>query len=173
MVFVTVGSAQQSFRRLLEAVDQIAGSGGFGQRRVFMQIGHAGGFTPSHCGYRPFLSREEFDEMVGEADFTICHGGATPLEIIHKNKPAIVMPRRKLYGEIMNDHQVEFVESLAAQGWVIPAMQAEDLPSAIAKAISMSGRLRPAVPSSMVALVSKAVDELLENVNALRLVRRS
>ena len=36
MVFVTVGSAQQSFRRLLDAVDRIAGSGGLGQRRVFM-----------------------------------------------------------------------------------------------------------------------------------------
>ena len=163
MVFVTVGSAHQSFRRLLEAVDQIAGAGGFGQRQVFMQIGHAGEFTPSHCEYRPFLSREEFDERVREADFIICHGGATPLEIIHKNKPAIVMPRRKQHREIMNDHQVEFVEALAAGGWVIPAMEPEDLPSAIAKAVSMCGRVRPAVPSSMVALVSKAIDELLAN----------
>ena len=63
----------------------------------------------------------------------------------------------------MNDHQVEFVEALADGGWVIPAMQPEDLPSAIAKAISMCGRLRPAVPSSMVALVSEAIDELLAN----------
>ena len=161
MVFVTVGSAKQSFRRLLEAVDRIAGSGGFGEQRVFMQIGHAGGFTPSHCEYRPFLSREDFEEMVRQADFVICHGGATPLEIIRAHKPAIVMPRRTEHGEIRNDHQVEFVEALAAEGWVIPAMQSEDLPSAIAQAVFMCGNVRPADHSSMVALVSEAIEELL------------
>jgi UDP-N-acetylglucosamine transferase subunit ALG13 len=161
VVFVTVGSAQQSFRRLLEAVDQIAGSGGFGERRVFMQIGHAGAFTPSHCEYQPFLSRDAFDELVRQADFIICHGGATALEIIRANKPAIVMPRRKQHGEIMNDHQVEFVEALAADGWVIAALQPVDLPGAIVKAISMCGRVRPFARSSMVALISEAMDELL------------
>ena len=166
MVFVTVGSAPQSFRRLLEAVDAIAGTGGFGQRRVFMQIGHAGGFTPIHCEYRPFLTREEFDQFLREADFVVSHGGATALEIIRAKKPAIVMPRRKRYGEIMNDHQVEFVEALAADGWVIPAMQPEDLRSAIVHAISMCGRVRPAARSSMVALVSQAMDELLGNPSA-------
>ena len=166
MVFVTVGSAHQSFRRLLEAVDQMAGAGGFGQRRVFMQIGHAGGFTPSHCDYRPFLARQDFDEMVRQADFVICHGGATPLEIIRAQKPAIVMPRRKAHGEIMNDHQVDFVQALAAEGWVIPAMRPDDLPSAVAQAVAMCGRVRPAARSSMVALVSQAIDELLGRPDA-------
>jgi len=161
VVFVTVGSAPQSFRRLLEAVDVIAGSGGFGQRRVFMQIGHAGGFTPLHCDYRPFLTRQEFDKLVREADFIISHGGATPLEIVRAKKPAIVMPRRKQYGEIMNDHQVGFVEALAADGWVIPAMLPKDLPHAIAQAVAMCGHVRPAAPSSMVALVSQTLDEIL------------
>lgn len=168
MVFVTVGSAPQGFRRLLEAVDRLAGLGAFGQLPVFMQIGHTTGFTPGHCEYRAFVSREAFQQLVKQADLVICHGGATPLEIIRAGKTAIVMPRRKQFGEIVNDHQVEFVEVLAAHGWVIPAMQPEDLPEAIAKAKQIGGRIRSVPSSPMVALVSKALEDLSGRPGASR-----
>lgn len=160
MVFVTVGSAPQGFRRLLEEVDRLAGSGLFGRLPVFMQVGHTAGFTPAHCEYRPFVSREEFQRLIKQASFVICHGGATPLEIIRAGKPAVVMPRRKRFGEIVNDHQVAFVEALAGQGWIIPAMQTDDLPKAVAEAMRLGGSMRSAVPSPMVGLVAKAVEEL-------------
>ena len=106
------------------------------------------------------VSREEFQRLIKQASFVICHGGATPLEIIRAGKPAVVMPRRKRFGEIVNDHQVAFVEALAGQGWIIPAMQTDDLPKAVAEAMRLGGSMRSAVPSPMVGLVAKAVEEL-------------
>ncbi|HEY5627216.1 MAG TPA: glycosyltransferase [Nitrospira sp.] len=164
MVFVTVGSAQQGFLRLLTAVDRLAGIGAFGHDPVLMQVGKEEGFVPTHCETKTFVSREEFQQLVQQASLVICHGGATPLEIIRAGKVPIVMPRRKKYGEIVNDHQVEFVEALAIEGRVIPAMEPEDLPAAIVQARRLNMTRRPLPPSPMVSLVAEALDELMNRV---------
>jgi len=164
MVFVTVGSAAQGFQRLLVAVDQLAGTGMFGDDRIVMQVGHAGGFASAHCEVRDFFSREEFRRLVREASIVICHGGATPLEIIKAGKVPIVMPRRKQYGEIVNDHQVEFVQALAGDGQVIAIMEPDELPEAIVRAKALNMTPRPMPTSPMLSLVSQAVDELIGRV---------
>jgi UDP-N-acetylglucosamine transferase subunit ALG13 len=160
VVFVTVGSAPQGFRRLLEAVDRLAGAGTFAGDPVMMQTGHAAGFIPVHCEAHTFISREEFSRLVQQATLIICHGGATPLEIIRAGKIPIVMPRQRKYGEIVNDHQVEFVQALAGEGRVIPAMEPEDLPEAIAKARLLNKTRCPLPSSPMISLVAHALEEL-------------
>jgi UDP-N-acetylglucosamine transferase subunit ALG13 len=166
VVFVTVGSAPQGFRRLLEAVDRLAGAGVFGEDPVLMQVGHAEGFIPLHCEAKTFVSREDYQRLVRQASLIICHGGATPLEIIRAGKVPIVMPRRKKYGEIVNDHQVEFVQALTVEGRVIPAMEPEDLPEAIAKARQLNMTRRPLPSSPMVSLVAQALEELTGRVGS-------
>ena len=162
MVFVTVGSAPQGFRRLLQAVDELAASGAFGATPVFMQIGNVEGFIPAHCEYKKFVSRDEFRQLLERASLVISHGGATPLEIIRVGKVPIVMPRRRKYGEIVNDHQVEFVQVLARQGRIIPAMEPDELPAAVLKAKECNVHPMPLEPSPMIALVSDGMKELLE-----------
>ena len=168
MVFVTVGSAPQGFRRLIEAVDRLTGAGVFDGDSVLMQVGHETGFVPIHCEARTFFLREEFEQLVQQASLIICHGGATPLQIIRSGKVPIVMPRRRKYGEIVNDHQVEFVQALATGGRIIPAMEPEDLPEAIAKARQLN-MIRRSLPSSpMVSLVAQALEELTGRIGSNR-----
>jgi len=164
VVFVTVGSAPQGFRRLLDAVDRLAGIGAFGEDPVLMQVGQAKGYVPIHCEAKTFVSREEFQQLVQQASLVICHGGATPLEIIRAGKVPVVMPRRKKYGEIVNDHQVEFVQALTIEGRVIPAMEPEDLPAAIAQVRRLNMTRRPLPSSPMVSLVAQALEELTGRV---------
>jgi len=160
VVFVTVGSAPQGFERLLKEVDRLAGMGTFGESDVFMQSGHTK-YMPLHCESDDFVSRDEFQHLVQQASLVICHGGVTLLEVIRAGKVPIVMPRRKQFGEIVNDHQVEFVQALATKGWIIPAMNPEDLPEAISKAKQKAQELR--IPSSpMVEMVSRSIDELCQ-----------
>ena len=158
MVFVTVGSSPQGFERLLKEVDQLAGRGMFGDSRVFMQVGHSK-YTPLHCQSEDFVSRDEFQRLVKQASLVICHGGSTPLEVIRAGHMPVVMPRRKQFREIVNNHQVEFVEALAARGLIIPAMNPEDLPEAISKAKQNGHQVR-VTSSSMVEMVSRSIDEL-------------
>jgi UDP-N-acetylglucosamine transferase subunit ALG13 len=158
VVFVTVGSAPQAFERLLKEVDRLAGNGMFGDEKVFVQAGHSK-YTPAYCESEAFISRQTFQHFVKEASLVICHGGATPLEVIRAGKVPIVMPRRKQFGEIVNDHQVEFVQVLAQKGLVIPVMQPEDLAGAISRARQHGQQLR-ITASPMVGMVARSLDEL-------------
>lgn len=160
MVFVTVGTATQEFRRLLETVDSLAGDGKFQGEDVFMQTGRSG-FVPRYCKYTQLLSVDEFQEWLKRANVIICHGGCTQLEIVRMGKVPIVMPRLKRYGEHVNDHQLQLVEALAAEGRVIHAHGPEDLLRAIAEARQGNMDAAPPPRSQMVSLVATAIAELM------------
>jgi UDP-N-acetylglucosamine transferase subunit ALG13 len=160
LVFVTVGTATQGFPRLLRAVDEHAGAGLFGEEPVLMQVGSTRDFIPRHAEWRPFWPRPEFDRLVREASLIVMHGGATVLEVVRLGKVPVVMPRRKKYGEHVNDHQLELVELLAAEGRLVPAWEPGDFPAAVREA---RGRAAPPVRSApMVGLVEAAIRELIE-----------
>lgn len=163
VVFVTVGNAQQSFLRLLRAVDKLAAGDLLNGDTVFMQTGNNPDFVPRNCRYQAFMQMEEFEQMLARADLVICHGGCgTQLSSVRFGKTPVVMPRREKYGEHVNDHQVQIVEALAAEGYVIPAFEAEDLEAAIVKAQQTKCRTS-FVPSPMLRLVSQAVASLIKN----------
>ena len=160
MIFVTVGNATQPFPRLLEAVDRLAGEGVFPGEAVHIQSGNNPGFRPAHCRQEAFLSLEQFEDMVQQADLIISHAGAgTLLQVLQAGKVPVVMPRRREYGEIIDEHQMELVKALAAEGRIVPAFSPEELPPAIQQARTSSGR--PATgPSRMLALVAEAIEQL-------------
>jgi len=159
---VTVGNAVQGFRRLLDAVDKLAEQGAFGNETVFVQRGNNLDFRTVHCKGEDFLPMEQFSEMICKADLAISHAGAgTLFHILQAGRVPIVMPRRKQFGEHVDDHQVELVRALASEGRIIPAYDQEDLPEAIAEARRRNSQPVPPPPSQMLELVAKAIEELM------------
>ena len=159
MVFVTVGNATQGFRRLLEAVDGLAGDGGF-EDRVFIQSGHNPDFQARHCDVASFVSMDDFNRLMEDADLIICHGGCTQLQAIRLGKVPVVMPRREKYGEHVNDHQVQLVEALAAENKIVPAYEPADLARAVVEARRLNKTPLVAQASPMLSLVAQAIEEL-------------
>jgi beta-1,4-N-acetylglucosaminyltransferase len=161
MIFVTVGNAKQGFRRLLNAVDDLARQGQFDGGEVFVQSGNNIYFKPLYCNHKPFLSMEEFDQCIKKASLIICHAGCgTLLHALKAGKTPVVMPRRKKYGEHVNDHQVELMQALAEQGRVVTAFEPKDLPRAISEAQKQSVVVRSAEEAPMFDIVRKAIKEL-------------
>jgi len=161
LILVTVGNATQSFCRLLEAVDTLSGQGFFGEERVFMQTGNSKDFHPEFCDYESFLPMEHFQRMFENSDLIICHGGCgTLLDAVRLGKIPVVMPRRKVYGEHVNDHQLQLTRALAAEGKVIPAYEPEHLPRAIAEARRPGRKPTSSSPSRMRDLVARAIQDL-------------
>jgi UDP-N-acetylglucosamine transferase subunit ALG13 len=158
VVFVTVGTPTQGFSRLLQAVDRLTDSGLFAGEPVFMQIGSTRDFVPMHCDWAVFVPRSEFERLVADAGLIICHGGATVLEMVRLGKVPVVMPRRRQYGEHINDHQLELVELLASEGRVVPAWEAADLPGAILDARERIAS--PVTKSEIGSLVEAAIRDL-------------
>jgi UDP-N-acetylglucosamine transferase subunit ALG13 len=158
VVFVTVGNARQGFSRLVSAVDALCGSGAFGAEPVLVQRGHTGGEPLAHCQSVDFLPSDEFERHLGDASLVVCHGGTTQLFAIRLGKVPIVMPRLRRFGEHINDHQVQLVQALAAEGLVVPAYEPGDLAAAVAEA--RRRRAQPVPSCTMVELVAEALEQL-------------
>src|SRR5262249_1703039 len=123
LVFVTVGNATQGFFRLLEVVDSLAGEGFFKGEAVLIQSGNSMDFRAIHCKQQAFLPPDLFAQLIWEAKIVVCHGGAGTLyHVFRAGKVPVVMPRRKKYGEHVED-QLELVKALARENRIIPAYE--------------------------------------------------
>jgi UDP-N-acetylglucosamine transferase subunit ALG13 len=160
MIFVTVGS-DKGFPRLMSAVDRLR-SQNLIQEHVLLQIGANANFKSEVCEVVTFLAPAEFERCMRDASVVICHGGAgTMIFALQARKVPVVMPRRKVYGEHIDDHQLEGAQALAAEGRIILAPEVDDLPAAIAQARLRGMQSAPEPPSTMIELVSRGIEELL------------
>lgn len=120
MIFVTVGTHEQPFNRLIEAVDQLKGSGAI-HEDVIMQTGFST-YEPKYCEWHKLLPYAQMKEKVAEARIVITHGGPAsfimPLQI---GKIPIVVPRQLQFNEHVNNHQVDFTRAVAERmGNIVP-----------------------------------------------------
>ncbi|HEM5084042.1 TPA: multidrug MFS transporter, partial [Streptococcus suis] len=107
MIFVTVGTHEQPFDRLLKEVDYLVEKGVITEE-VFIQTGYST-YIPKNCKWSKLLSFDKMNELMEKADIIITHGGpATFMSAIAKGKKPIVVPRLEKYGEHVNDHQLDF-----------------------------------------------------------------
>ncbi len=117
MIFVTVGTHEQPFNRLVEYMDKWAAEH---DEEVIMQTGFST-YEPKHCEWSKLYPYSQMVELVEKARIVITHGGPSsfimPLQI---GKIPIVVPRKKEFDEHVNDHQVEFSKAVAErQGNII------------------------------------------------------
>jgi beta-1,4-N-acetylglucosaminyltransferase len=153
-VFVTVGNATQGFPRLLHAADEHLGVTLRASHSAFIQAGTTPGYTPRHCAWAPVVPLQKFEELIRSAEIIICHAGAgTLIHVFTAGKVPVVMPRRRKYGEVVDDHQMELTHALAAHGRVIPAWEPQDLPAALAAAAGSRTTTRQLADSRLLDLV--------------------
>ena len=120
MLFVTVGTHEQPFNRLVKAVDELKKDGVITED-VIIQTGFST-YEPKHCQWSKLIPYEQMIRNVEEAHIVITHGGPAsfimPLQI---GKTPIVVPRQHQFKEHVNDHQIEFVKNVAERmGTIIP-----------------------------------------------------
>lgn len=120
MIFVTVGTHEQPFNRLIKAVDELKRDGIITED-VIMQTGFST-YEPKYCKWSKLIPYQDMVKNVEDARIVITHGGPAsfimPLQI---GKTPIVVPRQYKFGEHVNDHQVEFTRNVAERmGTIIP-----------------------------------------------------
>lgn len=131
MIFVTVGTHEQPFDRLIEYIDNLKRDGIITEE-VIMQTGFST-YEPKHCKWSKLLPYKEMVKNVAEARIVITHGGPAsfimPLQI---GKTPIVVPRQKQFNEHVNDHQVDFAKAVADRmGTIIPVTEINELKQVI------------------------------------------
>ena len=118
MIFVTVGTHEQPFNRLIEEVDRLKGEGLITEE-VIIQRGYST-YEPKHCKYYDLIPWEEMQRYNKEARIIITHGGpASFIDVLSLGKKPIIVPRQEKYGEHVNDHQILFSKQLIERGMPI------------------------------------------------------
>lgn len=126
-IFAAVGTQKFSFNRLINALDNVSKSEGF---EIFVQYGNSK--RPEDCAGASFLESGEYQAMLGDADVVVVHGGiGTIRSALSIGAKVVVVPRRAVYGEHVDDHQAEAVAAFAEGGYVVPCYETQRLAEAI------------------------------------------
>ena len=126
MIFVTLGTQDKSFKRLLENIDKEIEKGNI-KDKVVVQAGYTKYNSKNMCIF-DLLDKDDFDKYVKECDLLITHGGVgSILTGLKNNKKVIACPRLYKYNEHMNDHQIQIIERFTESGYILPYNENDDL----------------------------------------------
>jgi len=164
MIFVTVGTHEQQFNRLISCVDELKRDGVI-QEDVFIQTGFST-YDPQYCRWSKLIPYEEMVKNVAEARIVITHGGPAsfimPLQI---GKVPIVVPRQFRFDEHVNDHQVEFSKTIQARyGNILVVENIDDLKNLLQNYDSIIATIHSSPNDNnahFVSVFGSMVDELL------------
>jgi beta-1,4-N-acetylglucosaminyltransferase len=129
VILVTVGSNGAAFDRLLGELDGI-------ERDEELVVQHGPSLVrPKDATCVPFMHFTELERAVAAARIVITHAGvgSVLLALMNKKRP-VVVPREARYGEVVDDHQVQFAERLARDALVTLVTDPRDLPRVVAEA---------------------------------------
>lgn len=127
MIFVTVGTHEQPFNRLVQKVDELKGNGII-EDEVIIQTGYST-YEPQYCKWSKLISYQQMVENVADARIVITHGGpASFIMPLQMGKTPIVVPRQHQFNEHVNNHQVDFARSVEKRmGTIIVVEDISDL----------------------------------------------
>jgi beta-1,4-N-acetylglucosaminyltransferase len=113
MIFVTVGTNEAPFDRLLLTLDEIATD-----EEVVVQHGSSSVHPPRATCFES-IPYEELTELVCQARAVVSHAGVgSVLTALANGKRPIVVPRLHRFGEAVDDHQLPFARRLEQAGLV-------------------------------------------------------
>ncbi len=127
MIFVTVGTHEQPFNRLIKAIDELKRDGVINEN-VIIQTGFST-YEPKYCEWHKLIPYKQMIKNIEDARIVITHGGpASFIMPLQMGKTPIVVPRQYKFGEHVNDHQVEFARNVAKRmGTIIPVEDVDEL----------------------------------------------
>ena len=112
MIFVTVGTHEQPFNRLVEYIDGLKKDGTIAEE-VIIQTGYST-YEPKYCKWQKLFPYQKMIKLVDEARIIITHGGPSSFIMpLQMGKTPIVVPRKHEFNEHVNDHQVSFSKAVA------------------------------------------------------------
>lgn len=125
MIFVTVGTHEQPFNRLVEYMDHWAEKH---EEPVIIQTGFST-YEPKHCEWSKMFPYEKMLSLVDDARIVITHGGPSSYFMaLRVGKLPIVVPRKAEFNEHVNNHQVDYCKEVQKrQGNILVVEEIEKL----------------------------------------------
>jgi UDP-N-acetylglucosamine transferase subunit ALG13 len=133
MIFVTVGTNEAPFDRLVRAVERFPDG-----EELVVQYGSSS-IRPANATCLEYLSFEVLVDHVRRARAVVTHAGIGSIIVALANgKRPIVVPRLQQFGEAVDDHQVALAHRLAEKEAIQLVETIDLLPDALAEAAPSS-----------------------------------
>ena len=127
MILVMLGTQKNSFHRLLEQIQKCIDKKLINEK-VVVQAGSTK-FQSKDMEIFDLIENTKLNKLIKEADFIITHGGVGSIvTCLKKGKKIIAVPRYHEYGEHVNDHQLQIIQTFDGQGFIKGAVTVQDLP---------------------------------------------
>ncbi len=133
MIFVTLGTQDKEFTRLIEEIDRLIEKKII-KEEVIVQAGCTK-YESDNIKMLDLIPHDEFEEYVNNCSLLITHGGVgSILTGIKKDKTVIAVPRLKKYNEHESDHQLQIINEFNKLGYIIGTKDVKELEQALRKA---------------------------------------
>lgn len=133
MIFVTVGTHDQGFERLVRKIDDLVEEKKI-RDNVIIQTGYTE-YKPKACKWFKFVSPQEFEKICKKSSLIITHAGVGSIMTCLKfSKSIIVVPRLKKFNEHRDDHQLQITKELENQGKILAVYDVDKLENMISRA---------------------------------------
>ena len=158
MIFVTLGTQDKSFKRLLQNIDESIDKGVI-KDKVIVQSGYTK-YDSKNMQIFDLLDKDEFDKYIKNCDLLITHGGVGSILTGLKNdKKVIAAPRLSKYNEHMNNHQTQIVSRFSEMGYIL-AYNEEDK---LADILEKSKKFKPRKYVSNTDKIIKIIKDYIDN----------
>lgn len=160
MIFVTVGTQDKSFARLIKGIEQAVIEKKITDK-VIVQAGNTK-YESDVIEVLNYIPFEKFTDFMNKADIIITHGGVgSILNAIKLGKKVIAVPRLKEYNEHINDHQLQVIKKMTEQGYILSTQNVEEIPNKIKEIQNFKTKEYTSNTENFIKSFKKILDETI------------
>ncbi len=157
LIFVTLGTQDKSFERLLELLEKEIKKKKITQE-VVVQAGCTK-FSSQYMQVLDYVPEDQFEKYIEDCSFLITHGGVGSIFTgLKHHKKILVMPRLAKYKEHHNDHQLEITEEFTKEGYILSFQDEKSFEKALKELPRFSPRQYKSNTPNMIRLIENFIE---------------
>jgi len=157
LILILLGTQDNSFHRLLDKVQELIDKKVITEK-VIVQAGRTK-FESKDMEIYSLMPEEKLREIMEKSDLVITHGGVGSIVMALKmGKKVIAVPRLSAFGEHINDHQIQIVDSFNKQEFLIGLTELDGMEEALAKAKEFKPKKFKSETDHMIKLIEDFID---------------
>lgn len=157
MILILLGTQDNSFHRLLEEVQKLINENVITEK-VIVQAGRTK-YESKDMEIYSLMPEEKLAELMKKSDLVITHGGVGSIVMALKmGKKVIAVPRLSEFGEHINDHQTQIIDSFNSQEFLIGITELKDLEEALKRSKEFKPKKFESKTEHMINLIEDFID---------------
>lgn len=157
-LFVPLGTQKFPFNRLVKALNGLVESGAYMPQEIVMQS-MVYEERPKFMHF-DVIPLETFNNYLDNAEVIITHSGVNSIiSSMNRNKPLIIVPRMKQFGEHVDDHQIEIADLMGQKFNVLVAKDTTQLANLIEQSKEHQYKQYQSKSAELIEAISRIVNE--------------